>query len=185
MTWAVITSTARQLQAAAIIKLNGTVLADSVYTDSTAVGGQTYYYKVTAVDPFWNESEGSNEVFIDIPQIATGTILREWWTGISGGAVSDLTSNANYPNNPTGRQQISIFEAPANWAENYGTRIRGYLYPPTTGSYTFWIAGDDNCQLWLSTDGSPAHASLIAQVTDWTGSREWTKYSSQESTRAR
>ena len=144
-------------------KLNGTVIASSVFTDSTAVSGETYYYKVTAIDTSWNESEGSNEVFIDVPQIATGTILREWWTGISGAAVSALTSNANYPNNPTGQQQISSFEGPADWAENYGTRIRGYIYPPTTGSYTFWIASDDNCQLWLSTDGSPAHASLIAQ----------------------
>jgi hypothetical protein len=32
------------------------------------------------------------------------------------------------------------FEAPTNWADNYGTRMRGYITAPSTGSYTFWIA---------------------------------------------
>ncbi len=71
---------------------------------------------------------------------ATGFILREWWTGISGTAVSNLTSDINYPTNPNGRALITSLEGPTNWADNYGTRIRGYLNPITTGSYTFWIA---------------------------------------------
>ena len=61
---------------------------------------------------------------------ATGFILREWWTGISGTAVSNLTSDINYPTNPNGRALLTSLEAPTNWADNYGTRIRGYLYPP-------------------------------------------------------
>ena len=35
-------------------------------------------------------------------------------------------------------------------------RLRGYLVPPTTGTYVFWLAGDDNCQLWLSSDRTAA-----------------------------
>jgi len=108
-------------------------------------------------------------------------ILREYWTNISGTAISNLTSNINYPYNPTGRVLITTLEGPTNWADNYGTRIRGFLYPPADGSYTFWIASDDNSQLWLSTDADPCHAVQIAYVNDWTNSREWTKYSSQAS----
>lgn len=111
----------------------------------------------------------------------TGSILREYWTGISGTAISDLTSNANYPNNPTGSGQLTSLEGPTNWADNYGARIRGYIYPSATGSYTFWVAGDDNTELYLSTSENPANASRIAYVSGWTNSREWNKYSTQQS----
>jgi len=111
----------------------------------------------------------------------TGSILREYWTGISGTAISNLTSSANYPNNPTGSGQLTSLEGPTNWADNYGTRIRGYIYPSATGSYTFWVAGDDNTELYLSTNETPANASRIAYVSGWTNSREWNKYSTQQS----
>jgi hypothetical protein len=112
---------------------------------------------------------------------AMGTVLYERWTGISDTSVSKLTSNANYPDNPSYTGQLTSLEGPANIADDYGSRIRGYLYPPTTGDYTFWIAGDDNCQLKISTDGSPAHASIIAYVNDWTEPRQWDKFTSQQS----
>jgi hypothetical protein len=111
----------------------------------------------------------------------TGSILRQWWTGISGTAISSLTSNANYPNNPTGSGQLTSLEAPTNWADNYGTRIRGYIHPTASGSYTFWVAGDDNTELYLSTSDNPASATRIAYVNGWTNSREWNKYSTQQS----
>jgi hypothetical protein len=110
-----------------------------------------------------------------------GTILREYWTGISGQAVSDLTSSPDYPLNPSGSDQLTSFEAPTNWADNYGTRVRGYVHPPTTGNYTFWIASDDNSELWLSTNADPVNAARIAHVPGWTNSRVWTNYAEQQS----
>lgn len=113
---------------------------------------------------------------------ASGSILREWWTGIgSGTAVNNLTSDINYPANPTGRELITKFEGPINYDANYGARIRGYLYPPAGGNYTFWIASDDSSELWLSTDAEPNHISKIAYVSGWTNLYEWTKYGSQQS----
>jgi xyloglucan-specific exo-beta-1,4-glucanase len=111
----------------------------------------------------------------------TGSILREYWNDISGTAISNLTSNANYPNNPSGSQQLTSLECPTNWADNYGTRIRGYIHPTVSGSYTFWVAGDDNTDLYLSTSDNPANTSRIAYVSGWTNSREWNKYSTQQS----
>ncbi|MGD0572698.1 MAG: cellulase family glycosylhydrolase [Sedimentisphaerales bacterium] len=113
---------------------------------------------------------------------ATGFILREWWTGLgSGTAVTDLTSDINYPTNPNGRALITSLEGPTNWADNYGTRIRGYLYPPADGNYTFWIAADDAGELWLSTDTDPNHKSKIAYTTSWTNAYQRNKYTSQQS----
>jgi hypothetical protein len=111
-----------------------------------------------------------------------GNVLREWWLGIgSGTAVTDLTTNVNYPDNPSGSDQPTTFEAPTDWADNYGERMRAYVTAPTTGSYVFWIASDDSSELWLSTDDTPAKAVKIAYVSGWTNSREWTKYASQQS----
>jgi hypothetical protein len=110
-----------------------------------------------------------------------GSILCEYWMGISGQAVSDLTSSPDYPGNPSSIEYRTSFEIPLNWADYYGTRMRGYLHPPATGNYTFWIASDDNSELWLSTNEDPANKTLIANVPGWTNSREWYTYSSQQS----
>jgi endoglucanase len=111
----------------------------------------------------------------------TGTILREFWLNVTGGTVSSLTSSAGYPNSPTGSGQLTSLEGPVNAADNFGSRIRGYIHPPISGSYTFWLASDDNGDLLLSTNDSPASATRIAFVDGWTNPREWSKYPSQRS----
>lgn len=112
---------------------------------------------------------------------ATGKVVRQWWSDIAGTAVSDLTSDPRYPDYPEGTELLDLFEGPVDWANNYGTRLYGWLTPPITGDYTFWIAGDDEQQLWLSTDTDPANAALIARVDGWTNSREWDISSEQMS----
>ena len=53
----------------------------------------------------------------------------------------------------------------ADTADNYSDRISGYLVPQVTGTYTFWLACDDDGQLRLSTDENPANVAQIASVT--------------------
>lgn len=107
---------------------------------------------------------------------AQGSILREYWAGISGG-ISSIPLNSP----PTSVTYPTIFEGPSNVADHYGDRMRGYICAPITGNYIFWIASDDNSELYLSTNDNPANKQKIAYVTGWTGSREWTKYASQQS----
>ena len=124
-----------------------------------------------------------------LPRPAAGEILREWWLGIGGVEVSDLTSHPDYPDNPSGSDLLLSFDSPPDrtaetgpdWLNNYGTRLRGYLQPATSGDYQFWIASDDDSELLLSTDADPANAVLIASVDGWNSHYEWDKYSSQES----
>ncbi len=117
------------------------------------------------------------------PPNGPGTgITREWWLGIGGTAVSDLTSNPAYPNSPSGTETVTtLFESPTNWNDNYGQRMRGYYIAPVTGNYFFYIASDDNGELWLSTDNTVANKRLIASVPGWTNSRAWTTYPNQKS----
>ena len=106
-----------------------------------------------------------------------GAISREVWTGVGGTSVVDIPVGAT----PNIADTLASFEAPVNWADNYGTRLRGYITPSTTGSYTFWIASDDNSELWLSTNDNPANKVRIASVPEWTAWRQWNKLASQKS----
>jgi hypothetical protein len=108
---------------------------------------------------------------------STGNITREVWTNIPGTTVADIPVGTN----PGSTSQLTIFEAPQNFGDNYGQRIRGFICAPATGNYIFWIASDDNSELWLSTSENPANRQKIAYVTGWTFHREWTKYTTQQS----
>ena len=108
---------------------------------------------------------------------ANGTISREVWNNVSGTSVSSIPLSSP----PTSTGTLTMFEAPQNIADNYGQRLRGYICPPLTGNYIFWIASDDNSELWLSTDSLSSHKQRIAYNNSWTFSREWTKYPSQQS----
>src|SRR5262249_26444048 len=110
-----------------------------------------------------------------------GSLLREYWLNIDGNAVSDLTNNPGFPASPTGSSQLCSFETPANWNDSYGQRVRGFITAPATGTFVFWISSDDESQLFLSTDATPANKRLIASVTGWTYPQEWSKLPSQQS----
>ncbi len=112
---------------------------------------------------------------------ATGGIFREWWLNIQGGDVSNLTSNPGFPDKPSGSKVEETFAAPTDWADNYGTRMRGWVHPPVTGNYTFWIACDDRGELWLSSDDTPEKKQKIATVPDYTAPHEWGKNPAQKS----
>src|SRR4030095_11271569 len=87
----------------------------------------------------------------------------------------------NYPNNPSSTGTQTLFEMPQNLGNNIGIRMNGYICPPTTGTYVFWIASDASGELWLSTTSNSANKVLIAFNTSSTNYRQWNKYASQKS----
>jgi len=115
------------------------------------------------------------------PPAEAGSLLYEYWSGIPGDAVTDLTSHPNFQRAPTGSELLRQFEAPSNRGQYYGARMRGYLHPPVRGTYLFWIASDDASELWLSEDESSANKRRICFVQSWAPSREWTFSPSQQS----
>jgi|GEM_PF-1807669 len=168
---------------------NGSSLAGSTSgasaTTFTATGltpATAYTFTVKAKDAAGNVSAASNAASVTTDASGggptpTGSIVREYWTNISGPTVSSIPVGTA----PTGTSVLTSFEAPTNWGDHYGTRIRGYIVPTVTGTYQFAIAGDNNCQLWLSTDSSTGNKVQIAEVVDWTYEKEWNQYSSQQS----
>jgi hypothetical protein len=108
-----------------------------------------------------------------------GKILRECWKGIGGGGVNDLRGHLQ--KKPSETSLLEVFEGPSSTGNDYGSRVRGYVHPPKTGKYVFWISSDDQSELWLSTDEDPANRQKIAWAQEWTGPREWTKFKEQQS----
>lgn len=114
-------------------------------------------------------------------QPLTGRILREYWTNLPGEYfVTALTSSPDFPAHPSGRDYLTRFEAPSHWGKNYGARICGYLHPPVTGAYTFWIAAGDGAELWLSPDDNPRHKQP-AGFSDGEVPHDWTHNRGQQS----
>ena len=107
----------------------------------------------------------------------TGSIRREWWTGLPGTTLTDLTNAPAYPSQPAGTALVSgPLEGPRDWASNYGDRLRGYLHPPVTGNYDFWLAGDDATQFRLSSDEDPLNTQTLLTVAQATGYRGFDDY---------
>jgi endo-1,4-beta-D-glucanase Y len=125
---------------------------------------------------YWNDNAGTIQV-VTSPAGGTGSIRQEVWTEVDGTGVSSIPLATP----PSLERTLTSLEAPTNWADRYGARIRGYLHPPATGTYTFWIASDDNAELWLSQSDQPGGKRRIAFVSDWTNPHEWNKYASQRS----
>ena len=145
-----------------IVNYNGKVLFSTYddYPDATGAVRRLWIY-----DP---------SGFVDT---GSGKLSVETWNGVSGTHVSAIPVDSP----PSSTSEITIFETPKNIGDNYGSRVRGYVIPPSTGNYTFWIASDDRSELWLSTDDSPANKVRIAYVAGWTNSQQWDKYTPQKS----
>jgi len=108
-------------------------------------------------------------------------ILCAYWRETPGALVTDLTSLPSYPDFPGEQVILKDFEIPENQEANFGSRLRGFLQPPTGGAYTFFIAGNGQCELWLSSDKNPAHATRIAGVEQWSMPRDWKASPAQQS----
>jgi hypothetical protein len=107
--------------------------------------------------------------------ISCGFALQELYFGIGGGtAVNDLRAAAKYPNSPDlvrykGETQLNTVDE----FDNYGARISGFLLPPVSGNYNFYMSSDDGGELWLSTDNNPGNKVQIASEPVWNGRRDW------------
>ena len=95
------------------------------------------------------------------PAAPQGLITGKLFSNITGTTIANLTGNPKFPNSPDDIFFFPYFEwaatwdivtPPCNYSNNYGGQIAGYFYPPSTGNYIFWLAADDNAELYLSPD---------------------------------
>jgi hypothetical protein len=64
--------------------------------------------------------------------------------------------------------------------DHYGSLMRGYLHPPVTGEYAFWVYADDNGVVSLSTDSNPENRRKICS-SRVSGMNNYEKFPEQKS----
>ncbi len=107
-----------------------------------------------------------------------GGLLRERWNEVSGSTVANIPLTQA----PDSSSLVRQFETPDGRGNNYAARLRGYVCPPQSGSYTFWLAADDAGELYLSPDEDPTHAVRVAKCGVWTASaHDWLRAPEQQS----
>ena len=121
------------------------------------------------------------------PAKPSGSITVSEYRGINGSRLNDLKNNAKFPTKPDHKASAKYFEWPqtgdinkspgADVQNNYGWMLEGYLFPPNTGNYCFYLSSDDNGELYLSTDSNPANKKLIATEPQWNGLRNFKGHS--------
>ena len=173
---------------------DGTIVSyDWQFGDGTTASGSTVSHNYTFAGIYTaqltvTDNDGRSDTAtvsisaeLDNPSCPTPGVLHEQWEGITGVAISDLTSSPNYPDSPDYTGTVSDFAIPTNVLDTYGVRLRAWVTAPATGDYTFWIASDDNGSLLLSTNDDPINASEIARVDSWTPELQFDQFPEQQS----
>lgn len=117
------------------------------------------------------DAEGTTVSLVNLRVNDTGgNIGREQWNGISGTGIASIPVHTT----PTSTSSLSRLQAPSDVADNFGSRIHGYITAPATGNYYFWISASHAAELWISNDDEPVNAFKRAWVTTGTSAEEWT-----------
>ncbi|HSH17345.1 MAG TPA: PA14 domain-containing protein, partial [Verrucomicrobiae bacterium] len=93
---------------------------------------------------------------------------------VGGTSIDQVVVAGHFQYDPvltTVRTELGI---PPNFADDYAAQLIGYLIPPVTGDYRFWIASDDQGILYLSPDADPAKKRAIALEPQWNAWRSYT-----------
>src|ERR1043166_1628989 len=160
-----------------------TVLAASLNADASSVQvtvdhpmalNTTYSITLNGVTDLAGNPNSACTLSFKTPVISCGFALQQLYMNISGGLPSDTRASPNFPDRADSTTYITSLEGPLNAFDNYGTRISGYLIPPKSGNYNFFMASDDGGEFLLSSDENPANLTKLCFEPAWNGSRQWT-----------
>ena len=155
-------------------------------TVTNLIAGRTYFFRAyTRLGTIWSSGVQVSAVptgTVPPSCAANGKLIHKVWNTITlnNYDITDLTTDARYPNSPTSVDTLTQFTT-FSTVSFFGDRVLGYIAPQVTGSYTFWVAGADDVQLYLSTDESVANKRLICTIPDYSSLGEFTRYPTQQS----
>lgn len=161
---------------------NGLVAGLQWYKNGTAIAGATgpkLTFQTGASDKnaqihckatVGGVSLDSRTATLTVPDgvVYPGSAKWEWWDGQTRGPIE--AGNLG----PADKiMTVTGFEVPANTRDTDAGRLSGYFTPIVTGDYVFFLASDDDSDLFISTDTDPANKRWCAQEAGWSGSRYW------------
>jgi len=106
---------------------------------------------------------------------ATPGLREQRWAGTTNFNNNTWTGATNYAGN------LGSATTTQNVADNYSRRLLGWLVPPVTGEYTFWISSDDGSRFYLGTDSTEASKEELCSVSGYTSFQAFDSGASQRS----
>lgn len=160
---------------------NGTAIPNATSTSyshlvnpyDSAENGAKYYCVATVQPPYNTVVTGMNSatgMLSVLPGAVyyTNGLKQEFFAG----ATRTPVENGNV-GQATRLTRLATLDSGGGLGDNYTARYSGWFIPSASDSYAFFIASDDDCDLFLSTDNNPANKRLIAQEESWSGRRSW------------
>jgi hypothetical protein len=136
----------------------------------TSANGAQYYCVATGVMNGLSSTSSIVTLQVASGVLENGWVKVEWWygKGLSALEAGTLGISTNIITSPT-------FEADSTGSSgnNYANRLSTLFYPPTSGNYVFFVNSDDQSDLFVSTDSTPAHKRLVAQEAGWDNAWQW------------
>ena len=132
-----------------------------------------YGVGVSQTAPAANWQAGTEDV-----QAENAGFTFHWW--YHDGSVPALREKDTYPDSPDGVVELTdLAETPTNVRDRYAGRMFGWYRADQDGDHYFYIASDDNGELYLGEDEDSA--TMIASVPSWTPPRVWDRFEQQRS----
>jgi hypothetical protein len=102
--------------------------------------------------------------------VGVGSLIFDTYLGLSlNPVIEDLTNAPAFPNSPSETTHVSTTDSrqfyPDDSHEGYGGRMAGYLVPPLTANYNFYLRSDDASKLFLSTNNQESNKVELAFET--------------------
>ncbi len=152
------------------------------FRDQTLVAGQK------GLVGYWSFDQLDGDKFTDVSGFRRdleefGATLSTY-NGVNPGTLAKLYTMPDWTAQKpaTLRMVGSMAAVPSLPNLDYvGIRLQALLVPPLSGKYTFWIAADDQAELFVSTDENPANKVRLASVPSPTGTNDWERFPSQKS----
>jgi hypothetical protein len=128
----------------------------------------TTYYVIVSNNV--NNVKSANAVITVGQLVQVPGVVEKLWYGATLAGVEA----GNYDNvTPDISAVWGSFSSPEEQGDNFTERLNCLFKPPVTTNYTFFITSDDNSDLFISTDSTPANKRLVAQETAWSNPFEW------------
>lgn len=102
-------------------------------------------------------------------------VLAEYWDQNPYWSLDEARKKGLLKKQPDGVKVLNMLESLRDRADKYVGRLSGYLTPPETDEYYFYVTADDFGELWLSPDETPEKLARIVKTEMYCNYRVWDK----------
>ena len=125
-------------------------------------------------------SAGTYNVAVNATNVAAGTVTGSSVINFTIFPVGSVTREKLVGSTIIGDGTILTVDDDTDYAAVTSRRLRGYIVPPKTGNYYFWLAANNTAELWISNNSEYVNRVKRASVTASTGKKVWNLSSTQQ-----